>query len=123
METNKEVNTEKEKTTLLLVEDNPDLLSITRNSLQQWYHVRCAENGRKALELLTEENIDIIISDVMMPEMDGIELCHQIKSNIEYSHIPVILLTAKTTLSAKIEGLENGADVIHGKAILNQTAT
>lgn len=111
METNKEVNTEKEKTTLLLVEDNPDLLSITRNSLQQWYHVRCAENGRKALELLTEENIDIIISDVMMPEMDGIELCHQIKSNIEYSHIPVILLTAKTTLSAKIEGLENGADV------------
>lgn len=52
METNKEVNTEKEKTTLLLVEDNPDLLSITRNSLQQWYHVRCAENGRKSLGII-----------------------------------------------------------------------
>jgi len=111
METDKEVNIEKEKITLLLVEDNLDLLNMTRNSLQQWYYVRCAENGRKALELLKEENIDMIISDVMMPEMDGMELCHQIKSNIEYSHIPVILLTAKTTLSAKIEGLENGADV------------
>lgn len=110
-ETGDESYAENEKATLLLVEDNIELLEMIRNSMKQWYHVCCAGNGREALEILQEEDIDIIVSDVMMPEMDGIGLCGKVKADIEYSHIPVILLTAKTTLSAKIEGLENGADV------------
>ena len=70
-----------------------------------------ASNGREALEVLAKENVDVIVSDVMMPEMDGLELCSKVKSEISYSHIPVILLTAKTTLESKVEGLECGADV------------
>lgn len=110
-ETVEEPYGEKEKITLLLVEDNMELLEMIRNSMKPWYSVRCAANGLEAIEILQEEDIDIIVSDVMMPQMDGMELCRRVKSDIEYSHIPVILLTAKTTLSAKIEGLENGADV------------
>ena len=96
IETNKEVDIEKEKITLLLVEDNPDLLSITRKSLQQWYHVRCAENGRKALELLAEENIDMIISDVMMPEMDGLEATRTIRNldRKDCKKIPIYAMSA-----------------------------
>lgn len=99
------------KVTLLLAEDNIELLEMTRNSMKPWYNVRCAKNGREAIEMLQKYDIDIIVSDVMMPEMDGMELCSRVKSDIGYSHIPVILLTAKTTLSSKMEGLENGADV------------
>ncbi len=97
--------------TILLVEDNIELLNLTFESLQKWYHVLKAQNGREAVELVNKESVDIIISDVMMPEMGGLELCNIIKSNLEYSHIPVILLTAKTTIESKIEGLQSGADV------------
>lgn len=99
------------KFTVLLVEDNVDLLNLTRDSLVEWFRVLKASNGREALEVLAKENVDVIVSDVMMPEMDGLELCSKVKSNIDYSHTPVILLTAKTTLESKVEGLECGADV------------
>ena len=99
------------KFTVLLVEDNVDLLNLTRESLAEWFRVLRASNGREALEVLAQENVDVIVSDVMMPEMDGLELCTKVKSEISYSHIPVILLTAKTTLESKVEGLECGADV------------
>ncbi len=99
------------KFTVLLVEDNVDLLNLTRESLAEWFRVLRASNGREALEVLAQENIDVIVSDVMMPEMDGLELCCKVKSEISYSHIPVILLTAKTTLESKVEGLTCGADV------------
>ena len=99
------------KFTVLLVEDNVDLLNLTRESLAEWFRVLRASNGREALEVLAKENVDVIVSDVMMPEMDGLELCSKVKSEISYSHIPVILLTAKTTLESKVEGLECGADV------------
>ena len=99
------------KFTVLLVEDNVDLLNLTRESLAEWFRVLRASNGREALEVLAQENVDVIVSDVMMPEMDGLELCSKVKSEISYSHIPVILLTAKTTLESKAEGLECGADV------------
>ena len=99
------------KFTVLLVEDNVDLLNLTRESLAEWFRVLRASNGREALEVLAKENVDVIVSDVMMPEMDGLELCSKVKSEISYSHIPVILLTAKTTLESKAEGLECGADV------------
>ena len=96
---------------MLLVEDNVVLLNLTRESLAEWFRVLRASNGREALEVLAKENVDVIVSDVMMPEMDGLELCSKVKSEISYSHIPVILLTAKTTLESKVEGLECGADV------------
>lgn len=99
------------KFTVLLVEDNVELLNLTRESLVEWFRVLKASNGREALEVLAKESVDIIVSDVMMPEMDGLELCCKVKSNIDYSHIPVVLLTAKTTLESKVEGLECGADV------------
>lgn len=97
--------------TILLVEDNVDLLNLTRESLAAWFKVLKAYNGREALQILKEESVDVIVSDVMMPEMNGLELCREVKSNIESSHIPVIMLTAKTALESKIEGLECGADV------------
>lgn len=99
------------KFTILLVEDNVDLLNLTRESLSTWFKVLKAQNGRQALEVLANETVDVIVSDVMMPEMNGLELTAKVKSDIEYSHIPVILLTAKTTLEAKVEGFECGADV------------
>ena len=99
------------KFTILLVEDNIELLNLTRDSLSKWFRVLKASNGYRALEVLTQESVDVIISDIMMPEMDGLEFCNKVKSDINYSHIPVILLTAKTTLESKVEGLECGADV------------
>ena len=105
---------------VLLVEDNVELLEMTADSLQQWYRVLKARNGREALELLANEEVNVIVSDIMMPEMDGLELCNKVKSDINYSHIPVILLTAKTTLESKVEGMENGADAYIEKPFLVQ---
>lgn len=99
------------KFTILLVEDNQDLLNMTSSMLNKWFIVLKAENGQEALDALRKNTVDVIISDVMMPVMDGIELSRQVKSNIEWSHIPIILLTAKTSLEAKTAGIECGADV------------
>lgn len=99
------------KFTVLLVEDNIELLNLTHESLSEWFRVLRASNGLKALEILENESVDVIVSDVMMPQMNGLELCSKVKSEMAYSHIPVILLTAKTTLESKVEGLECGADV------------
>lgn len=110
-EQDEEGGTVRKKYTVLLVEDNEELLKVTRDALSAWYRVLTAENGSKALKILARKSVDIIVSDVMMPEMDGIELCARVKEDINYSHIPVVLLTAKTTLAAKTEGMESGADV------------
>ena len=96
---------------VLVVEDNAELLGLTCDALGGWYHVYKAANGVEALNVLAGESIDVIVSDVMMPVMDGIELCRRVKGDINYSHIPLIMLTAKTTLEAKVEGMESGADV------------
>ena len=104
--------------TVLLVEDNLELLNLTREALSTWFRVIRAGNGKEALEILTRQSVDVIVSDVMMPEMDGLELCNHVKSDMAYSHIPVILLTAKTTLESKVEGLESGADVYLEKPFL-----
>jgi len=95
---------------LLLVEDNLDLLQLTSDYMQDFYQVFKAENGMEALKVLSEQNIDIVVSDVMMPLMDGYQLCESIKSNTLFCHIPVILLTAKTNVESKIMGLEYGSD-------------
>lgn len=70
-----------------------------------------AENGKRGIEAVTDNDVDIIISDVMMPVMDGLELCQQLKNSQEHSHLPIILLSAKTDLETKLKGLKGGADV------------
>jgi DNA-binding response OmpR family regulator len=96
--------------TILLVDDEEDILEFLERILSPRYRVLVTESGEEALRILDRDTVQLIISDVMMPEMDGFELCRLIKSNFEYSHIPVILLTAKNTIQSKIEGLELGAD-------------
>jgi two-component system, cell cycle response regulator len=98
------------RSTILLVDDNEDMLEFIIDDLSEDYRIVTAINGQQALAKLNEEVINLVISDVMMPVMDGFEFCRILKSNLEYSHIPVILLTAKNTLQSKIEGLELGAD-------------
>ena len=99
-----------EKTTILVVEDNEDLLQFITKELLPFYVVFNANNGEAALEVIHNENISLVISDIEMPVMDGITLCKKIKTNLETSHIPVILLTAKNSLKSQIDGLEVGAD-------------
>src|SRR5882672_2668951 len=94
------------KPVILLVDDNEEILEFLEHELNEKYTVIKALNGREALDILVEEVVQLIICDVMMPVMNGFELCKIIKTNFDYSHIPVILLTARNTLQAKIEGLE-----------------
>jgi DNA-binding response OmpR family regulator len=100
-----------EKPVVLLVDDNEDILDFISDDLSEKFQVLVAANGKEGLLRLEQEIVHLVISDVMMPEMDGFEFCKRIKSSIEFSHIPVILLTAKNTMQSKIEGLELGADV------------
>ncbi|HJD76366.1 MAG TPA: response regulator [Bacteroides reticulotermitis] len=95
---------------VLVVEDNLEMLSFVARQLAESYAVLTAGNGREALELLDGNYVSLVVSDVVMPVMDGFELCKTIKSDLNYSHIPVILLTARTNIQSKIEGLELGAD-------------
>lgn len=103
------------KDRILLVEDNNELLNFLRSIFRQEYEVTCASNGKIALEFLSQNPYDIIVSDVMMPEIDGIELCKRVKRNLATSHIPIVLLTAKVEDRDYIEGFENGADLYVSK--------
>ncbi len=96
--------------TVLVVEDNPEMLSFVSRQLSHEYSILTAVNGEEALHLLDENFVNLIVSDVVMPLMDGFELCKTVKSKLDYSHIPIILLTAKTNIQSKVEGLELGAD-------------
>ena len=100
----------KREYSLLIVEDNLDLLSLLESVLSPFYVVFTATNGKIALDILKTENIHLIVSDVMMPEMDGYELCRCVKEDIEINHIPLILLTAKVEDNDAVEGYESGAD-------------
>jgi len=102
---------EEDRPVILVVEDDASLLEFISKSLktENFRSIR-ATNGVEALNMLEANAVDLIISDVMMPEMDGIEFCKKVKSNVNYSHIPLILLTAKSNSDAEIAGIENGAD-------------
>ncbi len=95
---------------LLLVDDDEEILDFLQRILKGKYSIIRSENAADALNILNEEAVQLVISDVMMPGMDGFEFCRIIKSNFEYSHLPVILLTAKNTIQSKVQGLELGAD-------------
>lgn len=95
---------------ILLVDDNEEILEFLERTLNSKYTILKAEDGKQALKIIETEAVQLVITDVMMPVMDGYELCKVIKSNFEHSHIPVIMLTAKNTIQSKVEGLELGAD-------------
>jgi len=98
--------------TLLIVEDNLEMLNFLHNNFSRLYNVVTARHGNEALDRLEENTIiDVIITDILMPEMDGIELCRAIRFMPMFCHIPIILLTAQTDIRSKTEGLDYGADV------------
>ena len=99
-----------EKDTILVVEDSVELLSFLAHVLGREYHVCQATDGQQALEILKTLPVDIIVSDVTMEGMNGLDLCHRVKTDIAFSHIPVILLTARSLASDELRGLEMGAD-------------
>ncbi|MDR3262564.1 MAG: response regulator [Tannerella sp.] len=101
---------ESDKYVILLAEDNEPMSSFIAEKLQSSFVVEVATNGIEALEIVKNKHIDIVISDIMMPQMGGFELCRAIKSDIELSHIPFIFLTAKNDLDSKINGLKMGAE-------------
>ena len=95
---------------ILVIDDNEDLLEFLSDILKETYSIHIATDGERALQILKESHVSLIISDIMMPDIDGFELCLLIKSNVEYCHIPIILLTSKNTYSAQVDGLKVGAD-------------
>lgn len=99
-----------EKPVILIVEDNKEILAYLNKELKTDYTILRAGNGAEALEILDQDNVQLVLTDIMMPIMDGLALCKRIKSDILYSHIPVIFLTAKNALDSKIKGLKIGAD-------------
>ena len=95
---------------ILVVEDNPELLMLMNHVLKGQYHVLLAKNGKEALDLVHKTPVDLIVSDVMMPEMTGLELTRELKEDPNYSHLPIILLTANTQAEEEVEALKIGAD-------------
>ncbi len=107
----KEKETGKEKTdTILLVEDNVEIIRYISENLEDKYRVLSAANGKDALDCILKEEPTLVVSDVMMPVMDGLSFCKTVKQNVKTCHIPIILLTAKTSVDDQIEGLHLGAD-------------
>ena len=98
------------KPLILLVDDDPEILALLRDFLQADYNIMFAENGVEAFEKTITHMPDLIVSDVMMPEMDGIDLCGKLRENFDTSHLPLILLTAKAEIEDRISGLRAGAD-------------
>jgi len=101
---------EGQRSKLLLVDDNKEILDYLQDYFKESYEVTIAFDGKMALDILEKEQFDLVVSDVMMPELDGLHFCKRLKQNINTSHIPVILLTAKTEVNQQIKGLEMGAD-------------
>ena len=112
--------------TVLIVDDDPDIRSYVKSELSDLFRVRECRNGREALEQVLTDAPDLVISDVVMPDMDGYTLCHKIRSNINVSTLPVILLSARMQDRDMIEGLGSGADAYIRKPfnieVLRQTA-
>jgi signal transduction histidine kinase/DNA-binding response OmpR family regulator/ligand-binding sensor domain-containing protein len=102
---------------ILIVDDNEELRMFLKQTFEKHYYIYEAEDGNAALEIAAEKVPDLIISDVMMPGMNGIELCKLVKERFETSHIPFIILSAKDALATKIEGMESGADYYFAKPL------
>lgn len=110
-----DINDKEEKPVILLVDDNQEMLKYLKNALINQYQVIIANNGKIAIEIMKNQEVDIVLSDVMMPEINGLKLCEMIKRNLQTCHIPVILLSAKSSLDDQTSGIELGADDYIGK--------
>ena len=108
-ESEEDENTNK-RGTLLVVEDNKELRQYLVNGLSGLFNMLEAENGQKALDILKEKEVDLIVTDVMMPVMDGAKLCKLVKQNLRTCHIPIYMLSAKADIKYQLEGLQVGAD-------------
>ncbi|MBN2766062.1 MAG: response regulator [Paludibacteraceae bacterium] len=113
-DTEKQTNTVREYS-IVIAEDSKDLLMLLHKNFKDKYKVKCVENGKEAWEHINEKMPDLVITDIMMPLMSGTELCQKIKTDVNLCHIPVIMLTAKTTPKDKLEGLQLGADAYVAK--------
>jgi DNA-binding response OmpR family regulator len=102
--------TESNKVKILIVEDNVDIMFFLKNELEDFFTIYSAKNGVEAIKILNSVKPDLILSDVMMPQMDGYELCKKIKNNISTCHIPIIMLTAKISHESQLEGYAAGAN-------------
>jgi signal transduction histidine kinase/ligand-binding sensor domain-containing protein/CheY-like chemotaxis protein/AraC-like DNA-binding protein len=119
-EENESINGAAELPIILLVEDEADMMQYIYEILSPNFNLVTAENGKKGVECALETIPDLIVSDIMMPEMDGYELCRKLKSDKSTSHIPIILLTALTDMSHHVEGIREGADVFLPKPFNSQ---
>ena len=108
-------NEERNKKTVLIVEDNSELRNYLKNELKEEYKVKTANNGKEGLLMAVKFIPDLVISDVMMPIMDGFEMCQKIKNDIRVSHIPLLMLTAKGMQIDRVKGIDSGADVYLNK--------
>lgn len=99
------------KYTLLIVDDNMELLAVMTELLKDKYNIHTAVNGVRALEILHNDNVDLVITDYVMPEMDGVELIRNIRNEFSFSHLPVIMLSAKLAVESKLESYRVGVDV------------
>lgn len=95
---------------VLIVEDNEGIRTMLNDRLSSSFLITLASNGKEALEILASKTMDVVVTDIMMPEMDGMELCRQIKANPDLSHIPIVIITAKNDLDSKVKGLQLGAE-------------
>ncbi|MFB9080290.1 two-component regulator propeller domain-containing protein [Flavobacterium procerum] len=111
------INQEKENPayTILIVEDNVELRNYLKNELKKEYKVLTAENGQAGLELALNKLPDLILTDVIMPVMNGLELCKNIKANLKTSHIPLMMLSAKALVQDRLDGIDSGADMYLSK--------
>lgn len=96
--------------TLLIVDDDKEMLQFLTENLEEDYIVFTAENGQQALSMIESHSIRMVISDIQMPVIDGLDLCIRLKTSLNYSHIPIILLTAPQKLQSQLDGLKAGAD-------------
>ncbi len=103
-------DSDKERETVLVVDDNPDILKYICESLAETYNVVPAADGAKAIQILSGQKVDLIITDIMMPDIDGVQLCRTVKRNLRTSHIPVIMLSAKNDVADQLGGFRVGAD-------------
>lgn len=104
------VSTTSKKASVMVVDDNKSMVRFLKKLLGRQFRVITAEDGTSAISMLRQHPIDLMISDVMMSDLDGISLCRLVKNHDEFKHIPVILLTAKTDLESKVAGIDAGAE-------------
>lgn len=105
----------RDRRTVLIVDDSPEILKYICEALAADYNVVPAADGAKAIQILSQQTVDLIVTDVMMPDIDGMQLCRTVKRNLRTSHIPVILLSAKSDTADQLDGLKMGADDYIGK--------